>query len=151
MRYNTLKEMKAALENDPEIRIIGVKEKASEIFNAHEYGRTNHEVTFYITLKQDTYDPKVLTRWLLKYDPERNLNFDAFELDSEYLHLTTLFFREVIGEVVVNKELKFTGADIVSSLGLKDGTKSLQSIAKLERGVVVRLFPQYSFCKTCNE
>ena len=147
MKYQTLKEMKATLESDPEIRIIGVAEDTSEIFDGHEWGRVNHHVTFYVTLKQDTYDPDVLTRWLLKYDPKRNLNFDAFELSSEFLKLTGLFFREVIGETVVNEELKFTDTDLVRSLDLKDGIKSLQSKRKLERGVRVRLFPNAHFAK----
>lgn len=147
MKHHTLKEIRVALESDPEIRIIGVSENVREIFDGHEYGRANHEVTFYVVLKQDTYDPKILTRWLLKYDPKRNLNFYAFELSSDFLKLTTLFLREVIGEVAVNKELKFTDTDLVASLGLEDGTKSLHSADKLERWVIVRLFPNAHFAE----
>lgn len=147
MKHNTLRDMKAALEHDSEVRIIGISENTKEIFDGHEYGRSNHEVTFYVTLKQDTYDPKILTRWLLKYDPKRNRNFDAFELSGEFLKLAVLFFKEIIGKVVVNKELKFTDSDLIKSLGLEDRTKSLQSVDELKRGVLVRLFPNAHFAR----
>lgn len=147
MKYNTLRDVRVALEQDSEIRIIGTHESTKEIFNGHEYGRSNHEVTFYVTLKEDSYDPKVLNRWLLKYDPNRNLSFDAFELCDDFFRLSALFFREVIGKVVVNKNLKFTDSDLIKSLGLENGTESFQLVHELKRGVLVRLFPNAHFAR----
>ncbi len=113
-------------------------------------GQWSHRVEFILALRDPLYDRESLQNFFLELI--RSFGFspvhrDNFMSRNSALEVGRAYYNEIIGEETIERKIILFDQELFSIKGLRDGEKVIWRKRKLERRILVRLYPDENLAK----